>query len=191
MTRGVTRPQIAIATLLTLLLVAFAAAPVAAAPQRLEGKERLAHKLVNCLRTGGKVTLQGTCKGFGTGKYSSKRPPLKRSQRISDKVAWPWAKRTVVARYCGHSLGSSTVDKRFRSVGMKHIDNGENIGCSNGWSAKKMVITMARWWWDEKSWNGPHWRQLKSRKFKSAGYGVAQNGKHTRLVVNFYGKNLP
>jgi hypothetical protein len=192
MIRGATRTQLVIAAVLTLLLTAAAATPVAGV-QRLEGKERLAHKLINCLRTGGKVTTSGACKGMNSGRYSVKRPKLQRSQRISDRVSWPWAKRTVLpgSRICGHSLGTSTVDKRFRSVGLKHIDNGENIGCSSGWSAKRMVITMARWWYDEKKWGGPHWRQLKSPKFKSAGYGVSKRGNHTRLVVNFYGKRVP
>ena len=189
MTPAAARSQVAMATLLTLLLVTLAAVPATAAdPVRLTGKERLAHKLVNCLRTGGKVTVDGKCKGWGSGKYSSKRPPLKRSVRISKDVSWPWARRTVMANKCTHVINASTVDRRFRVVGLKHIDNGENIGCATSWDPKKMVITMVRWWWDEKAWGGPHWRQLKARKFKSAGYGVASFRGRSRLVVNFYGK---
>jgi hypothetical protein len=181
------------AMLLSFVLIGLAtAAPaVAAQPKRFDASERLAHKLVNCLRTGGKVTPGGRCKGYGSGRYSAKRPPLKRSQKISNKVSWPWASRTVRANLCGHSLAGSTVDKRFRVVGLKHIANGENIGCATSWPARKMVITMIRWWYGEKSYGGPHWKQIKAWKFKSAGYGVAvQRNGRSRLVVNFYGKSV-
>ena len=134
------------------------------------------------------MTVTGRCKGYGTGRYSAKRPPLKFSKKISNRVSWPWARRTVKANICGHVYSGSTVDGRFRSVGLRHIDNGENIGCATSWSPRRMVITMARWWYDEKRWGGPHWRQLKARKFKSAGYGVASYRGRSRLVVNFYGK---
>ena len=191
MTRAAAHAHLVMASLLTLLLVSLTALPASAAePVRLTGKERLAHKLVNCLRTGGKVTVDGRCKGYGTGRYSAKRPPLKRSVRISNDVSWPWARRTVVANKCTHVINASTVDRRFRVVGLKHIDNGENIGCSTSWNAKRMVITMVRWWWDEKAYGGPHWRQLKARKFKSAGYGVASYRGRSRLVVNFYGRHI-
>jgi hypothetical protein len=192
MTR-VARIHLSIVSLLVFVLLSLATTPaVSAGPRRVDSAERLAHKLVNCLRTGGKVTTAGTCKGYGSGKYSKKRPPLKRSKKISDKVSYPWAVRTAKAGICGHTLSGSTVDKRFRSVGLKHIDNGENIGCSTAWSAKKMVITMLRWWYAEKSYGGWHWKQLKAWKFKSAGYGVTKlsNGR-SRLVVNFYGKVIP
>lgn len=192
MTRATPRPYLAIASLLALLLVALSAGPaVSAEPKRLKAQERFAHRLINCLRTGGKVMRDGSCKGYGSGRFSAKRPPLKFSRRISNRVSWPWARRTVRANICGHTLAGSTVDKRFRTVGLRHIDNGENIGCSNGWKPRRMIITMVRWWFDEKAWGGPHWRQLKAWKFKSAGYGVAKlpNGR-SRLVVNFYGKRI-
>jgi hypothetical protein len=193
MTNAPPRPHLAFALLLSLVLAALSVGPaVGAEPKRFEATERFAHKLVNCLRTGGKVTYRGKCKGYGSGRYSVKRPPLKLSRKISNRVSYPWAKRTVKANVCGHTLAGSTVDKRFRLAGLKHIDNGENIGCATSWSPRRMTITMMRWWFDEKRWGGPHWRQIKARKFKSAGYGVAKlpNGR-TRLVVNFYGKVRP
>jgi hypothetical protein len=179
-----------VASVLTVLLISLAATPaVGAEPKRYGGAEHLAHKLVNCLRTGGKVTVGGTCKGYGSGRFSGKRPALKRSVKISNKVSYPWAKRTVKANMCGHTLSGSTVDKRFREVGLKYIDNGENIGCATSWTPRQMVITMVRWWYDEKAWGGPHWKQIKAWKFKSAGYGVAALGNgRSRLVVDFYGK---
>lgn len=192
MTRRTQRLPLAIASILTLLLIGLTAAPaVAGEPKRIKSSERYAHKLVNCIRTGGKVTSGGKCKGYGSGRYSAKRPPLKRSKKISNKVSWPWSKRTVKANICGHTLAGSTVDKRFRAVRLKHIANGENIGCATSWPPRKMVITMVRWWYAEKSYGGAHWKQIKAWKFKSAGYGVAKlpNGR-SRLVVNFYGKKI-
>ncbi len=192
MMRDATRLPLVMATLLSLVLISLTAAPaLGAEPKRFEATERFAHKLVNCLRTGGKVTPKGTCKGYGSGRYSAKRPPLKRSNKISNKVSWPWARRTVKANICGHTLAGSTVDRRFQVVGLKHIDNGENIGCATSWPPRRMVITMVRWWYAEKSYGGWHWRQLKDPDFKSAGYGVAKlpNGR-SRLVVNFYGKSV-
>ena len=142
MTRRASHPHLVIASLLSLLLVVVTAAPASAGePKRVRNAEDLAYKLVNCLRTGGKVTTGGKCKGYGTGKYSSKRVAFKRSKRISGNVAWPWAKRTVKANICGHTLAGSTVDKRFRSAGLGWAANGENIGCSWGWTTKRMVKT--------------------------------------------------
>ena len=180
--------------LLTLLLMATTAAPaMAAEPTRKHGAEDLAFRLVNCLRTGGKVTTTGKCKGWGSGKYSAKRPPLKRSKKISNQVAWPWARRTVKlnsSRSCwvGHSLAGSTVDKRFAAAGLKHDSNGENVGCAS-YGSKRMVIFIVRWWQREKAYRGSHWRQIKDKDFKSMGVAVAKRGSgKSQLVVNFYGK---
>lgn len=193
MTRRTVSVHLIIASLLSVLLVATTAVPTAAAPRRAQSAEDLAFRLVNCLRTGGKVTAKGTCKGYGSGRYSVKRPALKRSQQISNKVAWPWARRSV-KRYgrnscwVGHSLAGSTVDRRFRSAGLRHRHNGENVGCAT-YRAKKMVVFIVRWWQREKSYRGWHWRQIKDKRFKSMGVGVAKIGKRkSQIAVNFYGK---
>ena len=181
-----------IATMMALLLVALSAGPASAGTTRFKVTERLAHKLVNCMRTGGKVTSSGTCKARGSGKYSKYRAPLKRSDRLSNRVSWPWAKRTVIANRCGHTLAGSTVESRFREAGFKAAAKGENIGCARHWSPRRMVITIIRWWQGEKAYNGWHWRQIKDKRFKSTGIGVARLGNgRTRLVVNFYGRVVP
>jgi hypothetical protein len=181
--------HVALASLLAFLLLAVAAPPATSAPQRVTSIERYAHKLVNCIRTGGRISHAGQCVGYGSGKYSKYRPPLAFSHKISNKVAWPWAQRTAQANVCGHSLAGSTVDRRFAIVRLRDDTVGENIGCSSAWSPKRMVVTMIRWWTAERAYNGWHWRQIKDRSFKSAGYGFAKLGNgRTRLVVNFYGK---
>jgi hypothetical protein len=185
-----TKSLVAIATLLALMLVAVSAVPASAGVTRFKVTEKYAMKLVNCLRTGGRVTSTGTCKGFGSGKHSKWRAPLKFSNKISNQVSWPWAKRTVIANRCGHSLAGSTVDSRFRQAGLTAGGNGENIGCGTAWSPRLLVKTVLRWWQNEKAYNGWHWRQIKDRDFKSAGVGIAKLGNgRTRLVVNFYSKS--
>ena len=194
MKRHTARTHVAIASLLMLLLLAVTAAPATAVePKRMHGAEDLAFKLVNCLRTGGKVTTEGTCKGWGSGKYSVKRAPLKRSNKISNKVSWPWARRTVklyTSRSCwvGHSLAGSTVDRRFAAAGLKDDVNGEAVGCAS-YGSQKMVLFIVRWWQREQSYGGSHWRQIKDKRFKSMGVAVAKRGTgKSQLVVNFYGK---
>ena len=195
--RTAARPHIAIASLLMMLLVALAAAPATAAePKRMHQAEDLAFRLVNCLRTGGKVTADGKCKAWGSGKYSAKRAPLKRSDKIGNRVSWPWAKRTVrlsSKRSCwvGHSLAGSTISSRFASAGLKTARHGENVGCAT-YGSKRMVIFIVRWWQREQAWGGSHWRQLKDRRFKSMGVAVAKRGNgKSQLVVNFYGQVIP
>jgi uncharacterized protein YkwD len=170
------------------MLTALASAPVSAGTVRYPKLEWFAIKLINCTRTGGKVLRSGSCKGYGSGRYSKYRPPLKMHRGIANNVAFPWARRIAKANYCGHTYGGSTVDRRFIRAGYKNIHNGENVGCSNAWSAKEMVIRIHRMMASEQSYNGWHWRQMKDRDFKSAGVGVVKVNGRTRIVVDFYGK---
>ena len=185
------RTILALASLLAMLMVSASTVPASAAPRRHESMERLSLRLVNCLRTGGRITPKGSCKGYGSGRFSKYRAPLKRSRRISDNVSWQWARRTAVKNICGHTLAGSTVDQRFRQAGLRHRDNGENIGCGNSWATRRMVIQVHRWWQAERSYNGWHWRQVKDRDFKAVGIAVARHGSgRSRVVVNFYGRRV-
>jgi len=188
---------IAIAGMLALTMVALSVAPVAAAsPWRPKAAEELAAKLTRCLRAGGHVTKVGKCKGWGKGIYAKKRPDIYFSQKITNKVSAPWAKKSATfygTRRCwiGHSKNGSTVDKRFAAASLKHIANGENMGCGMYGKARDTVIRVVRMWQAEKSYNGWHWRQIRDRDFKSFGVGVAKYGKRkTQIVVNFYGKRV-
>jgi len=176
-----------LASLLALMTLAAVSLPATAAPQRLESTEHYALKLVNCLRTGGKVTPAGFCVGFGSGRFSAYRKPLELSNKISNKVAWPWASRIARANYCSHSLAGSSIDRRFRTVGLDHIANGENLACHSAASARQMVAFWVRFWHREAAYGGSHWRQIKDPRFRVAGIGVAKMGGRTRLVVDFYG----
>ena len=174
--------------MLALLLVALTMAPVEAAPRRYKKLERYALELINCTRTGGWVRSDGSCKGYGSGRHSTYRKPLKFHRGVADGVAWPWAIRIAQAGYCGHTLAGSSVDRRFRKAGFRNRSNGENVGCSYAWKARKMVIRTHRMMQSEKSYRGAHWRQMKDRDYKSAGIGVVKAGSNTRIVVDFYGR---
>jgi hypothetical protein len=185
------RVHLAVAGLLAILLIGLSAAPTAAAIDRVPRAERLAARLVNCLRTGGKVTLQGRCRGYGSGRYSRERKPLGLSRRISKDVSWPWAKRLSSANSCTHQLGRSSVDWRFRSAGLRSDVNGENVACHSGKRPRAMVAYWVRYWWRERTYGGPHWRQIKDGDFRSIGIAVSRtSGGRTRLVVNFYGRRV-
>ena len=196
MTRHPARAQLAHVSILTQLLVALTAIPATAVePKRRTGAEDLTFKLVNCMRTGGYVTKAGRCKGYGSGKHSRYVKPLKRSAKISKRVSWPWARKSVQfygTRTCwiGHSKNGSTVDKRFASASLKHVANGENMGCGMWGGAQDTALRVVRMWQAEKGRSyRPHWKQLKDPDFKSAGVGVAKYGRRkVQVVVNFYGK---
>ena len=196
MTRQPARVHLTIVSVLTLLLVAMTALPAnAITPKRRTGAEDVTFKLVNCIRTGGHVTKAGKCKGRGTGKYSKYVKPLKRSSKISREVSWRWARKSVTfkgtrACWIGHRWNGSTVDTRFASASLsKRIANGENMGCGMWGGAQVTAVQLVRMWQAEKSYRGPHWKQIKDKDFQSAGVGVAKYGsRKVQLVMNFYGK---
>jgi hypothetical protein len=197
MNRTTTSIHLAIASLLTLTLLALTAVPAAAGGAwRAKGAEDVAIRLTNCIRSGGHVTKAGTCKGWGKGNYSRVQPLLKRSAKISNQVSAPWAKKSVQfygTRRCwiGHSRNGSTVDKRFAAASLKHIANGENMGCGMYGTGKQTVVRIVRMWQSEKAWGGPHWKQIKNPKFASVGVGVARYGsRKTQIIMNFYGKKV-
>jgi uncharacterized protein YkwD len=149
--------------------------------------ERLALSLMNCTRTGGWVLKDGTCKGRGSGRYSRYVKPLPLSSGISVDVARPYARKLARADGCTHSLAGTSIDSRFRRAGYRGSVNGESIGCSSGWTVRRMVIRTHRMMQAEKSYNGWHWRNMKDRDWKRVGIGVAASGSESRVVYDFYG----
>lgn len=182
-----------LATALALLMVASAVAPAtAAAPTRIWKAEKYALSLLNCTRTGGWVTPEGTCDGRGSGAHSALLPPLKRSKGLSKKVAFPWARALTAAEACAHSLpGKPPLPKRFSNKGYRHHYIGENIGCGwGGASAKQVVLSTHLAMQAEKSYNGGHWQNMKNAGYKSVGIGVAKRNGRTTVVYDFYGKRV-
>ena len=191
MTRGLERIS-SLALGLALTVAALGAAPVAAEDEisRHWGAEKLAVSLLNCTRTGGWVKANGTCVGRGSGKYSAYRAPLRRHQGISRKVAWKWARNMVRYEVCSHDIaGRPSLRTRMVNAGFTYGTFGENIGCGWGWgSPKEVVLRTHRLFQKERSYNGGHWQNIKNRRYKSVGVGVAYRKGTVMLVYDFYGK---
>ncbi len=159
---------------------------------RAQGLEKFALRLLNCNRTGGKIRRDGTCKGRGSGRFSSYRKPLKRHQPIGSRVSWPWARAMAERDECSHWLdGLADLPVRLKNAGYSYHTWGENIACYWGSSARDMVIWASRAFQAEKRSNGGHWRNLKSKDFKSVGIGVAKMGSTSTIVFDFYGRKAP
>lgn len=189
--RRATPPRRAVALVRILVLGALIAsllvpAAVNAGGGRYPKLEQLALSLMNCTRSGGWVQPDGSCKGRGSGRYSRYVKPIPLSAGISRRVARPYARRLARADACQHTLGTS-IDLRFAAGGYRKPVNGESIGCSSGWTVRRMVIRTHRMMQAEKSYNGWHWRNMKDRDWKRVGIGVAAAGNESRVVYNFYG----
>jgi hypothetical protein len=139
-------------------------------------------KLVNCTRTGGWVLSDGSCKGYGSGRYSKYVAPLKLSPGLSN-VARGWAKKLTLAVACKHGDAGA----RLRAAGYTSGTWGENIGCGDGYgNAHQAVLWSHRRFQAEKSSGGGHWRNIKNARFKWIGIGVWKANGHVRLVTDFY-----
>ena len=139
-------------------------------------------KLVNCTRTGGWVLSDGTCKGYGSGRYSAYVPPLKLSSGLSS-VARVWAKKLLLANACTHGDPSA----RLRAAGYTSGTWGENIGCGNGVSNAHHAVLLSHLRFQaEKSTGGGHWKNIKNARYKYIGIGVWKGLGRVRLVTDFY-----
>ena len=142
--------------------------------------------LVNCTRTGGWVLSDGTCRGYGSGRYSAYVPALTLAAGISNAVSRPYAKLLAIRNVCSHVYGSDP-GQRLRRVGYYGSTWGENLGCRNGYSsAKAAVLASHLYYQGEKATNGGHWKNIKNPKFAWIGIGIWRYGTRTRLVTDFY-----
>jgi hypothetical protein len=143
--------------------------------------------LINCTRTGGWVLSDGTCRGYGSGRYSRYVAPLKLSAYISDRDSRPYAKRLAVRALCTH-YADGDPGYRLRRIGLTHWTWGENIGCRDGYAtAKAAVLASHLAMQAERSTNGGHWQNLKNSRFTAVGIGIWRYSGRTRLVTDFYG----
>jgi cysteine-rich secretory family protein len=169
------------ATALGFAVGAASPAPAAAYTPPYYAVETYYLKLVNCTRTGGWVLSDGSCKGYGSGRYSAYVPPLKLSSGLSS-VARAWAKKLLLANACRHGDPSA----RLRAAGYTSGTWGENIGCTNGSNAHYAVLQSHLRFQAEKSTGGGHWRNIKNARFKYIGIGVWKGYGRVRLVTDFY-----
>ena len=142
--------------------------------------------LVNCTRTGGWVLTNGTCRAYGSGRYSPYVRPLVRHVGISDRVTRPYARLLAIGALCSHFVNGDP-GLRLRRAGYRGYAWGENIGCRDGYStAKAAVLASHLGYQAEKSTNGGHWRNIKNARFIYIGIGIWRTGSRTRLVTDFY-----
>jgi hypothetical protein len=142
--------------------------------------------LVNCTRTGGWVLNDGTCRGYGSGRYSAYVAPLRHTAGISDRVARPYAKYLADTNQCSHFLQGNPGD-RLRRSGYNAWSWAENIGCRSGYSSVKPAILASHLFFQsEKSSGGGHWKNIKNAKLKWIGIGVWKSSGRVRLVTDFY-----
>ena len=171
-----------LATLFGFAVAAASPAPAFASDPTYYDVELYYLKLVNCTRTGGWVRSDGSCSGYGSGKYSKYVAPLKLSAGLSN-VARPWAKKLAVYALCKHGDPGA----RLRAAGYTSYKWGENIGCRDGYyNAKTAVLLSHRQFQAEKSTGGGHWKNIKNSLFKYIGIGVWKFHGRVRLVTDFY-----
>jgi hypothetical protein len=150
-------------------------------------EEQYYFTLVNCTRTGGWVLSDGSCRGYGSGRYSKYVAPYLLGPRLSRTVSRPYAKLLAEKNICTHFYGGTPLD-RMRRAGYTSITNwGENIGCrSLSTTTKAAVLASHLFFQSEKSTNGGHWRNIKNPAFHGIGIGVWKYGGRVRLVTDFW-----
>jgi len=139
--------------------------------------------LVNCTRTGGWVRADGSCAGYGTGRYSRYVAPLRLGPNLSN-VSRAWAKSLATTNGCFHGDPGA----RMRAAGFTSWSWGENIGCGGGVTdVRASVLASHLAMQREKATNGGHWANMKNPGFKLAGVGVWKYGGQVRVVTDFSG----
>ncbi len=160
-------------------------APAAAAIEsRYPAQEQYALSLVNCVRTGGWVTAKGVCIDYGTGKHAPKLKPLKFSERLASEISRPQTRRLARAGYLSHDLGGS-ISTRFKRAGITCCQYGENLGHMVT-PIKGAIIWIHRAMQGEASYNGPHWKNFRDRRYKYVGIGVWRSGHDVYVAYDFW-----
>jgi hypothetical protein len=145
-------------------------------------------RLLNCSRTGGWVNADGSCKGYGSGRYGRKTHTLTRHSGISANVARPYARLLARLGACSHFKDGSP-GTRLRRAGYRSYRWAENLGCGAGQTDPyKSVLGSHRYFQSEKNWDpvGGHYRNMMNPKYTTVGIGVWKDGSRVRLVTDFY-----
>ena len=146
--------------------------------------EAFALELLNCTRTGGWVQGDGSCVGYGSGKYSTYEAPLTLSAAISSQVARPYAKLLADNRTCSHFYDGNP-GTRLARRGFSSWRWAENIGCQSG-NPRQVAINSALFFQNEKASGGGHWVNLKNAAYSEVGIGVWMSGGYVLVVYDFY-----
>lgn len=141
--------------------------------------------LMNCTRTGGNVRADGTCDGYGSGRFSAERAPFKLSLTVSNHVSRPYAQLLVAEGVCTH-YADGDPSARLHRAGIVYHQWGENCGCRDGSDPRASVLASHLNFQSEESSNGWHWRNIKDAGLTRVGIGVWKSGSRIRLVVDFF-----
>jgi hypothetical protein len=142
--------------------------------------------LANCTRTGGWVLSDGTCRGYGSGRYSRYVAPFRWTPYISDYDSRPYAKLLATRGLCTH-YADGDPGYRLRRINEYDWAWGENIGCRDGYATTKAAVLASHLvFQSERSTNGGHWQNLKNPIFTYIGVGIWSYAGRTRLVTDFY-----
>ena len=143
--------------------------------------ERYYLGLMNCTRTGGWVTSNGSCSSPGGRNVA----PIVYDAGISAKVARPYAKYMAERGECNHFLDGNP-GTRLSRAGYTSYRWAENIGCPSGDPMRGAVATQV-YFQNEKSYNGGHYVNLMNAAYTRAGVGVWVHSGNVRIVIDFYG----
>jgi hypothetical protein len=160
------------------------AAPASSAGAPWLRVEQYVLRLINCIRTGGRLRSDGSCAGYGSGRYSAYLRPLSLHAGISARVARPYAKYLAVRGACNHFLDGDPGD-RLRRAGYTSYRWGENLGCRSG-DPYRAVLGSHLYFQSEQPYNGGHWRNLKNAKYTTVGIGVWVSNGNVRVITDFY-----
>jgi uncharacterized protein YkwD len=142
--------------------------------------ERYYLGLMNCTRTGGWVTSNGSCSSPGGRNVA----PLVYDAAISAKVTRPYAKFMAERGDCNHFLDGNP-GTRLARAGFTSYRWAENIGCPSGDPMRGAVATQL-FFQSEKPYNGGHYVNLMNAAYTRAGVGVWVHRGNVRIVINFY-----
>jgi uncharacterized protein YkwD len=142
--------------------------------------ERYYLGLMNCTRTGGWVTSNGSCSSPGGRNVA----PIVYDAEISARVARPYAKLMAEGGTCNHFLDGNP-GSRLRRAGFASYKWAENIGCPSGDPTRGAVATQL-FFQSEKPYNGGHYVNLMNATYTRAGVGVWVHGGNVRIVIDFY-----
>ena len=137
-------------------------------------------KLMNCTRTGGWVTSNGSCSSPGGRNVAA----LSLDAGISSHVSRPYAKLLATRNLCDHFIGGTPGD-RLRQAGYPSYRWGENLGCRSG-NPYSAVLGSHLYFQSEKSYGGGHYVNLMNAAYDRVGIGVWVSSGRVRLVVDFY-----
>jgi uncharacterized protein YkwD len=138
-------------------------------------------RLMNCTRTGGWVTSDGSCSSPG----GLSTPPIVLDEGLSDSVSRPYAKLLATTGACSHFIDGNPTYRLHRAGYGGWA--AENIGCRSASNGFESVLGTHLFYQDEKPCGGYcHYANLMNPEYTRCGIGVWISGGVIRLVIDFY-----